>query len=114
MDRRIQERYPFELQVRVTEVEHPELSSSGQAYDVSQSGIGVYLPLRLTIGSAVRLNINDTVLFGFVVHSEPDRSYFRTGIAVLQVLIGDSDLSQLLKATLKEVMPKLEWLETLR
>lgn len=113
VDRRIQERYPAGIQVRVTEVDHPELTASGQAIDVSKSGISVYLPLQLTNRSAVRLNINDTVLFGFVAYSEPDRSYFRTGIEVVQVLIGGSDLSQMLKAILEEAIPDLQFLESL-
>jgi hypothetical protein len=113
VNRRIHERHPADFQVRVTEVDSPELSASGQVFDVSQSGISVYLPLQMTIGSAVRLNIKDSILFGFVAHSEPERSYFLTGIEVLQVLIGGSDLSQLLKATLEEAMPVVQWLETL-
>jgi hypothetical protein len=113
VDRRIHERRPADFQVRVTAVDTPKFSASGQAVDISQSGISVYLPLQLTTGSAVRLNINDSVLFGFVAHSTPERSYFLTGIEVVQVLIGGSDLSQLLKATLEEVMPEVHWLETL-
>jgi hypothetical protein len=114
MNRRIDERHPTGLQVRVTEVEAPGFSASGQVVDLSEAGIGVYLPLRFMPGSAVRLNINDSVLYGFVAYSTSERSYFRTGIEVVQVLIGGSDLSQLLKATLEEAMPDVEWLETLR
>ena len=111
MDRRIHERHPAGLQVRVTATGDPALSASGQVVDISQAGIGVYLPLHFTPGSIVRLNIDDSVLFGFVAHSTPERSYFRTGIEVVQVLIGGSDLS--LKTTLAEVMPEVEWLESL-
>ena len=113
MDHRNHERYPTGLQVRVTNVEAPEFSASGQVVDLSEAGIGVYLPLHFTPESAVRLNIDDSVLYGFVAYSTPERSYFRTGIEVVQVLIGGSDLSQLLKATLEEAMPDLEWLEAL-
>ena len=113
MDRRYHERQRTSLEIRVTEVDHPDFSASGQVVDFSQSGIGIYLPLQFTSGSAVRLNIEDSVLYGFVAYSRPERSYFRTGIEVVQVLIGGSDLSQLLKATLEEAMPDVEWLETL-
>ncbi len=113
VERRIHERHPVGLQVRVTEVAHPELSASGQAIDLSKSGLSVYLPLQFTCGSAVRLNIKDSVLVGFVAYAEPDRSYFRTGIEVVQGVIGGSDLSQLLKEILEEVMPEVEWVETL-
>ena len=111
MDRRIHERHPSDFQVRVTAVENCEVSASGQVVDISQSGIGVYLPLHFTPGSVVRLNIGDSVLFGFIAHSTPERSYFRTGIEVVQVLIGGSD--PWLKTTLEEAMPDVEWVETL-
>jgi hypothetical protein len=114
VDRRLHERHPADLQVRVSEVDTPEFSASGQIVDLSQSGIGVYLPLQFTPGSAVRLNIKDSVLYGFVSYSTPERSFFRTGIEVVQALIGGSDPSQLLKATLEEAMPNVEWLEALR
>jgi PilZ domain len=58
--------------VSVTEVEDPDLSASGQVVDISESGIGVYLPLQFMPGSAVRLNINDSVLYGFVTYSTPE------------------------------------------
>ena len=89
----------------------PHFSASGQVVDMSQSGLGVYLPLRFARGTAVRMSINDSVLFGFVAHSTPERSYFRTGVEVVQVLIGESEPSQLLKATLEKTMPEVEWLE---
>lgn len=114
MDRRIHERRPTNFQVRVTAVDDPEFSASGQAADISEAGIGVFLPLQFEPRSVVRLNIDDSVLYGFIAHSTPERSYFRTGIEVVQVLIGGSDLSQLLKTTIEEVLPDVEWLETLR
>jgi hypothetical protein len=113
VDRRIHERHPTDFQARVTAVEDPGLSASGQVADLSQSGMGVYLPLQFMPGTVVRLTIHDSVLYGFVAHSTPERSYFRTGIEVVQVLIGGSDLSQLLKSTLEEAMPEVALLEAL-
>ena len=99
MDRRIHERHLARFQVRLTDLASPEVSASGQGIDISESGIGVYLPLKFTAGSAVELNINDSALFGVVTHSIPERSFFRTGIEVWQVLIGRSELAELLKET---------------
>ena len=70
MDRRIHERHPARFQVRVTDLASPDVSGSGQSFDISESGIGVYLPLRFTPGSAVELNINDSTLFGVVTHCD--------------------------------------------
>jgi hypothetical protein len=114
VDRRINQRHPTDFQVRVTALEGPDFSASGQVVDISQSGIGVYLPLQFMPGTVVRLTIDDSVLYGFVAHSTPERSYFRTGIEIVQVLIGGSDFSQSLKPALKEAMPDVEWVETLR
>ena len=91
MDRRIHERHRTDFQVRVTALEDSDVSASGEVIDISQSGLGVYLPLQFMPGTAVRLTINDSVLFGFVAHSTPERSYFRTGIEVVQALIGGSE-----------------------
>jgi hypothetical protein len=112
VDRRIHERHPTDFQVRVTQLEDPDFTASGQVIDISQSGMGVYLPLQFAPGSVVRLTVNDTVLYGFVAHSTPERSYFRTGIEIVQVLIGGSDFSQLLKSALEQT-PDVEWLEVL-
>ena len=92
MDRRIDERHPADFQVRVTSVEDSEISASGQAFDTSQSGIGIYLPHHFMPGSVVRLNVGDGVLFGFIAYSSPERSYFRTGIEIIQILSCKSDL----------------------
>jgi hypothetical protein len=105
MDRRIHERCLAHFQVRLTDLASPQVSASGEGIDVSESGIGVYLPLKFTPGSAVELHINDSVLYGVVTHSVPERSFFRTGVEVWQVLIGRSELAELFKAALQEAMP---------
>jgi PilZ domain len=116
MDRSIHERHLAHFQVRVTEIARPEMSASGEGIDISESGIAVYLPLKLTPGSAVEVKINDSMLFGMVAHSIPERSFFRTGIGVWQVLIGRSDPAELLKAILQEAMPsqQLEYSDTIQ
>ena len=105
MDRRIHERHLASFQVRLTDLASPEVSASGEGIDISESGIGVYLPLKFTPGSAVELNINDSTLFGVVTYSSPERSFFRTGIEVWQVLIGRSEMAEIFEATLQKTMP---------
>ena len=55
MDQRIHDRLPVVLQVRVTDLATPECSASGDAIDLSESGIGVYLPLQFTRGTSVKI-----------------------------------------------------------
>jgi hypothetical protein len=114
MDRRIHERHLANLQVRLTDLASPEVSASGESIDISESGIGVYLPLKFAPGTAVELNIHDSTLFGVVTYSSPERSFFRTGIEVWQVLIGRSEMAELVEATLQKAMPnqRLEYADS--
>jgi len=119
MEKRLHYRQQVPFQVRVTAMANPEVSASGETLDISESGVGVCLPIQFTTGTLVQLEIADSTLYGFVAHSRewspisepepsPERSLFRTGIEVVEVLIGTSGLSQLLKANLEEWMPNLQ------
>jgi hypothetical protein len=137
MEKRRYHRHPIAFQVRVTEMANPEISTSGETFDISESGLGVSLRVPFVPGSLVQLEIADSILHGFVVYSEewpswsepssarnkswiggsalsepgeppPERSFFRIGIEVVEVLIGTSGLSQLLKNTFEATMPNLQ------
>jgi PilZ domain len=131
-NRRLHDRTPVAFQVCVTVVANPELSATGEAQDISRTGLGVFLPIELPAGGLVRVDIADSVLFGFVAHSEEwpalakpsfarnkiwselsgdafsERRLFHTGIDIVDVVVGTSGLSQLLKETLGEALPDLE------
>ena len=132
-DRRVHDRLPVAFQVCVTVVTNPELSATGEAQDISKSGLGVFLPIPLPEGSLVRMDIADSVLYGFIAHSEewPIMSKpsfarnklwsessteadshaerrFHTGIDIVEVAMGTSGISQLLKTTLEEALPNVE------
>jgi len=131
-DRRVHARIPVAFQVCVTVVANPELSATGEVQDISKSGLGAFLPITLPEGSLVRLDIADSVLYGFVGHSEEWPVFsrpsfarnklwsesdapaetslerrFHTGIDLVEVAMGTSGLSQLLKTTLEEALPNL-------
>ena len=138
-DRRVHDRVPVAFQVCVTVVTNPELTATGEAQDISKSGIGVFLPIALPEGSLVRLDIADSVLYGFIAHSEEwpvmskpsfarnklwsessaegdtqaERRY-HTGIDIVEVAMGTSGLSQLLKTTLDETLPSVETSSSIR
>ena len=131
-DRRVHDRVSVAFQVCVTVVTNPELTATGEAQDISRSGLGVFLPIQLPQGGLVRVDIADSVLYGFVAHSEewpilskpsfarnklwsesisdthtPPERRFHTGIEIVEVAMGTSGLSQLLKTTLEEALPNL-------
>lgn len=132
-DRRIHDRLPVAFQVCVTVVANPELTATGEAQDISKSGLGVFLPIPLPEGSMVRVDIADSVLYGFIAHSEEwpvlskpsfarnklwsesrteaethGERRFHTGIDLVEVAMGTSGLSELLKKTLEETLPNLQ------
>ena len=105
MDQRLDERYPATFEVSVTNLENHSQTCRGIVSDISKSGLAMTSPLRFTPGSVVKLDFADSELFGYVVYSEPRDSSFRTGVEVERVLLGGTDLSQLLRGVLQQEMP---------
>jgi len=132
-ERRLHERTTTGFQVNVTLCSNPELTAAGETLDISRFGLAVCLPFELTPGSLVEVEIADSVLQGFVIHSRewpastgpsfarnkiwtesswaaeapPERPLFHTGIDIVEASIGTSGLSQLLQATLADKLPNL-------
>lgn len=106
MHRRLKERYQTNLAAIVTDIASPDRVASGQIVNVSQSGICATLSRRLAAGTTVKVEVEDCKLFGHVIHCDEEPA-FRTGIEVVRVLIGESDLSRLLNAILVETMPTM-------
>lgn len=106
MDRRIDERFPTNLDVTVTDISAPEHCAAGQIVDISRSGVCANLSLRFAAGAVVKAQLADCVLFGHVIYSN-EGPWFRTGIEVVRVLMGESDLSRLLNGILAETMPAI-------
>jgi hypothetical protein len=107
MERRLNRRFPVDLEVQVTELATQGFSGKGRLTDISNSGVRLSLSQPLTPRDIVRLELTDTLLFGHVVHSRPDGEGFSVGIEVQRVLIGGSDLSRLLQRLLEQTMPHI-------
>jgi hypothetical protein len=107
MHRRFEDRLSTEFDIVVTDLSCESRSGAGQVCDISKSGICATLPVDLAPGSAVRLEIADSTLFGHVVYSNPDGPRFRVGMEVVRVLLGGTDHSRLLQSTLQEEIPDL-------
>ncbi len=104
MHRRFEERSSTQFDIVVTDLSCESRTGAGQVCDISKSGICATLPIDLAPGSAVRLEIADSTLFGHVVYSKPDGARFRIGIEVVRVLWGGTDHSRLLQSTLDRAM----------
>lgn len=111
MEQRFDPRFPADLKVGLRDLNSPDAPYPGTISDISKSGVCVISGAQLRAGSVVRLELADSSMFGFVVYSRADGEAFRTGIEVQRVLIGGTDLSQLLKGILEQEMPKVPGLE---
>ena len=112
MERRFDDRYLTGLgltaaQVRVTDLTTPDRAGDGRMTDISGSGMGVVVPFELKPGDILQLDVDDSRLFGFVVHAAPEADGYRVGIELQRVLIGGTDLSRLLHQTLQSALPEL-------
>lgn len=107
VDRRFADRYDVRFDVRLTVLGAGERTIDGYITDISESGIGVTLPLALAEGDIVQLKVADTTLFGFAIHSAREETGWRAGIEVQRVLIGGSELSRLLHSALRQSLPNV-------
>jgi hypothetical protein len=111
MERRSTERFQVQFEARVTAVFDRERSALARVLDISNSGVSVGLPLQLAPGEMVEIEIADSTLYGHVIYSQPDDSLFRTGIEAIRVVLGPTDLSNLLQRILMEATPGIPGLE---
>jgi len=104
VDRRLYNRALTDLDVQVIRIQQ-EQTVSGRLEDISESGMCIIVPSELVVGELVRLEAADCSLFGHVVYSTWTRNAYRTGIEVQRVLLGKTDLAELLRTTLQHTMP---------
>jgi hypothetical protein len=82
-----------------------EQTVSGRLADISDAGLSLVLPCELWPEELVKLEAADSTLFGHVVYSTWKRNAYRTGVEVQRVLLGGTDLAELLRVVLRDTMP---------
>jgi hypothetical protein len=107
VDRRFDHRDFTDAEICVTTLNDPGRYGRGRATGISNSGMSVAVPLELVEGDIVQIQIGDSMLFGFVMYAAHEAEIFRAGIELQRVLIGGSDLSQVLCRALRQAMPEL-------
>ena len=105
MDRRLHHRALADLDVEVVRIQNDEQSVAGRLEDISEAGMCIILSCELAQEELVRLEAADCTLFGHVVYSTWTRNAFRTGVEVERVLLGNTDLAELLRTALQDTMP---------
>lgn len=104
MDRRLDERFLAHLDVTIIDVATRDYAES-TLVDISESGVCVISPREFPADVIVRLEVGDSVLYGCVVRCTGGEPSFHIGIELIQVLLGQTDMANLLNALLLEVLP---------
>jgi hypothetical protein len=107
VDRRLHHRALADLDIEIIRIKKQEQSVAGRLEDISESGLCLILPCELALDEVVRLEAADSTLFGYVVYSTWTRNAYRTGIELERVLLGGTDLADLLRAALQDSLPGL-------
>jgi hypothetical protein len=107
VDRRLHTRSLADLDVQVIRLRKQEESVPGRLADISEAGLCLILPCELWPEEMVKLEAADSTLFGHVAYSDWKRNAFRTGIEIERVLLGGTDLAQLLQSVLRDTMPSV-------
>jgi len=104
MERRLEERRPCNLDARLTGLKNGD-TGSGRITDVSESGICILSALQFERGDIIQLELADSKMFGHMAYCQAEATMFRTGIEVVQVLVGGTQLSRLLGTILVDAAP---------
>ena len=104
VDRRLHNRALADLDVEVVRLRDNRIVA-GRLEDISESGMCLILPCELAADELVRLETADCTLFGHVVYYTWQRNAFRTGVEIERVLLGNTDLAELLRTVLRDTMP---------
>lgn len=104
MDRRVEERFLANAEVIIIDLATRDCAE-GNLADLSKGGVCVLSPRAFSVEAVVRLEFADSVVYGCVTHCSGDEPWFRIGIELLQVLLGTTDIANVLNALLLEVLP---------
>ena len=103
MERRKDVRSPIHLDVEFHVLGREGSRMPGHVRDVSESGLRLTTHAALERGMFLRIVIDDSVLFGEVRYCCPWMGGFVSGLLVEQMLLGTSQLSKMIAATLPHV-----------
>lgn len=104
-ENRLHQRFPTNLDVVLTDIADPDQAGTGWIVDVSRTGIRARMPKKVDPGTIVKLEVADCALFGQAIRCSEDGGAYEIGVEIVRVLIGKSDLAQLVNTILAETVP---------
>jgi hypothetical protein len=106
MERRLENRWSCDFEAKLTGLKNGD-TGPGRITNISKSGIGILSSLRFEQGDVVQVDLADNKMFGHIAYCHADADSYRTGIEIVQVLVGGPQLSRLLETILRESLPTI-------
>jgi hypothetical protein len=98
MSQRREPRFNADQSVWITLFGEPDIRLPARIKNVSVRGIGLELEGPVAIGSALKLELDDSMVLGEVIYCREDEASFYVGVVLEQALCGLSDLAYALRA----------------
>ena len=98
MSQRREPRFTADQSVRITLFGEPDIRLPARIKNVSVRGIGLELPGPVAMGSALKLELDDSLILGEVIYCREDATSFYVGVELEQALSGLSELADALSA----------------
>ena len=109
MDSRRDPRYPVQLKVHVTSISAPTRCGEGTITEISKAGLRLQTSFPLAVSEFLQIDIEGGSLWATVAFVRQDNlQSFTAGLEIEQILLGGSELSQLLRGLLDEAVADSE------
>ncbi len=104
MDSRSEPRHETDQNIQVTVLGRSELKITGQIVNLSGKGARLMLGAPIPIGTAVKIEWNQTLLLGEVCYCRPEAGGFSAGVELEHALLNTTELARLGRVLLGEQM----------
>jgi len=102
MDQRRESRFRTDQPIVVTVLKQPEIRLDARVKNASGRGLGLITPVAVQPGSAIRIELDDSIMLGEAIYCRSDRDGHFVGIELDQVLVGLAELGKRLSAFTSE------------
>jgi len=98
MKQRLEARIPADRSVAVTLLGDIDTPLKALVKDISARGIGLQLEHAVSVGTALKIELDDAFVLGEVVYCRPDGASFTVGVHLEQALTGLAELRRTMEA----------------
>ena len=98
MNQRREPRLQIDQSVWITIFGEPDIRLPARIKNVSARGIGLELQGPVAIGTALKFELEDSLLLGEIIYCREDEDSFYVGVELEQALYGLTDLAAALRA----------------